>query len=132
MPRSKREEVAALVSLLVFTQGLFFDARTLSKLPYERTLVWRVMNALVKGGIIEQVGKGKYALTDSFTNNLKREITWKMPRGALVSLPNLQVFDVCGIDTWDEEELALYVSWLKKHWASLRASRQALTQCRRE
>jgi len=132
MPRSKREEVAALVSLMVFTQGLFFDARTLSKLPYERTLVWRVVNALVKGGIIEQVGKGKYALTDSFTNNLKREITWKMPRGALVSLPNLQVFDVCGIDTWDEEELAVYVSWLKKHWTSLRTSRQAQTQRRRE
>ena len=132
MPRSKREEVAALVSLMVFTQGLFFDARTLSKLPYERTLVWRVVNALVKGGIIEQVGKGKYALTDSFTNNLKREITWKMPRGALVSLPNLQVFDVCGIDTWDEEELALYVSWLKKHWASLRTSRQTQAQRRRE
>ena len=132
MPRSKREEVAALVSLMVFTQGLFFDTRTLSKLPYERTLVWRVVNGLVKGGIIEQVGKGKYALTDSFTNNLKREITWKMPRGALVSLPNLQVFDVCGIDTWDEEELAVYVSWLKKHWTSLRTSRQAQTQRRRE
>ena len=132
MPRSKREEVAALVSLIVFTQGLFFDARTLSKLPYERTLVWRVVNGLVKGGIIEQVGKGKYALTDSFANNLKREITWKMPRGALVSLPNLQVFDVCGIDTWDEEELAVYVSWLKKHWTSLRTSRQAQTQRRRE
>jgi hypothetical protein len=121
MPRSKREEVAAIVSLMVFTQGLFFDARALSKLPYERSLVWRVVDALVQGGVIERVGRGKYALTDSFTDGLRREITWKMPRGGLVSLPDLKVFDVSGMDRWDEEELALYTAWLRKHWASLRA-----------
>jgi hypothetical protein len=44
-----------------------------------------------------------------------------MPRGALVSLPSLKVFDVSGMDNWDEEELALYIDWLRKHWASLRA-----------
>jgi hypothetical protein len=123
MPRSKREEVAAVVSLMVFTQGLFFDARSLSKLPYERTLVWRVVNALVEGEVIEQVSRGKYALADGFTDSLRREITWKMPRRALVSLPDLRVFDVCGIDRWDEEELALYTDLLKRHWASLRALR---------
>jgi hypothetical protein len=123
MPQSKREEVAAMVSLMVFTQGLFFDARALSKLPYERTLVWRVVNSLVKGGVIEQVGKGKYALTNSFTDGLRREITWKMPRGALISLPDLKIFDVSGIRSWDEEELTLYMDWLRKHWESLRALR---------
>ncbi len=123
MPQSKREEVAAIVSLMVYTQGIFFDARTLSKLPYERSLVWRVVDALVKGGVIERVDRGKYALTDSFTDSLRREITWKMPRGALVSLPDLKVFDVSGIDRWDEEELVLYTVWLKRHWASLRAEK---------
>ena len=79
MPHSKREEVAAVITLMVLLEGVFFDARKLSKLPYERSLVWRVMKALVATGVIVKVRKGKYIVADGFADMLGREVTWKMP-----------------------------------------------------
>ena len=118
MPRTRREEVAAVVTLMVFTQGIHFDAHTLSNLPYSRPLVWRVVKALVDGGVIVKVRKGKYLVTDGFAELMKREITWKMPRGVLLSLPDLRVFDVCGMEIWDREELEAYIGWMRKRWES--------------
>lgn len=120
MPHTKREEVAATIALMVLLEGVFFDARKLSKLPYERSLVWRVVKALVDSGVLVKVRKGKYLVAGGFADTLKREVTWKMPRGALLSFPSLRVFDVSGLESWDEDELEVYIVWLRKHWKSLR------------
>jgi len=119
MPHSKREEVAAVVTLMVLLEGVFFDARKLSKLPYERSLVWRTMKALVAAGVIVKVRKGKYIVADGFVEMLRKEVTWKMPRGALISVPSLRVFDVSGVASWNEDELEVYITWLRRHWMSL-------------
>ena len=122
MPHSKREEVAAVITLMVLLEGVFFDARKLSKLPYERSLVWRVMKALVATGVIVKVRKGKYIVADGFADMLGREVTWKMPRGALVSFPSLRVFDISGVSSWNEGELEVYITWLRRHWMTLHLS----------
>lgn len=119
MPHSKREEVAAVIALMALLEGVFFDARKLSKLPYERSLVWRVMKALVAAGVLVKVRRGKYIVADGFAEALRREVTWKMPRGPLVSFPSLRVFDVSGVGTWNEDELEVYITWLRRHWMTL-------------
>ena len=119
MPHTKREEVAAVISLMVLLEGVFFDSHKLSKLPYERSLVWRVMKALVAAGVIVRVRRGKYVVADGFAEMLRREVTWKMPRGPLVSFPSLRVFDVSGVGIWNEDELEVYITWLRRHWMTL-------------
>jgi hypothetical protein len=104
---------------MVLLEGVFFDARKLSKLPYQRSLVWRVMKALVAAGVIVRVRRGKYIVADGFADMLRREVTWKMPRGALVSFPSLRVFDISGVGSWNEDELEVYITWLRRHWMSL-------------
>ncbi len=122
MPHSKREEVAAVITLMVLLEGVFFDARKLSKLPYERSLVWRTMKALVAAGVIVKVRKGKYIVADGFADMLGREVTWKMTRGALVSIPSLLVIDITGVSSWNEGELEVYITWLRRHWMTLHLS----------
>ena len=119
MPHTKREEVTAVITLMVLLEGVFFDSRKLSKLPYQRSLVWRVMKALVAAGVIVRVRRGKYIIADGFADALRREVTWKMPRGSLISFPSLRVFDVSGVSIWNEEELEVYITWLRRHWVSL-------------
>ena len=117
MPKSGREAVAAILVTEMLLQGVFFDSRSLDRLPFNRKLKGRVLRALVESGVAAKSRpRRKYLLTDDFLSLAKEEITRGMPRRLFINYPDRSVFDISGIDRWSEQEFDLYVKELKKHW----------------
>jgi hypothetical protein len=109
--------VAAIIALEMLAQGVYFDAQSVYGLPVSKRLVTRTIRALLDAGVIgKSTTRAKYLFTDAFLEAMGREITEGMPRGNFVHYPDLSIFDVCGIGSWTEEELQVYVRRLREQW----------------
>ena len=72
MPKTKREEIAALVTLLALLEGVFFDTRDIRRLPYKPALVSKVLKSLLDSNLLVKIhGRRSYILTDEFRETLE-------------------------------------------------------------
>ena len=109
--------MAAIIALEMLTQGVYFDSHSVYGLPVNKRLVSKTLRALLDAGVIgRSTTRAKYLFTDAFLRGMGHQITEGMPRGIFVHYPDLSIFDVCGIGSWTEEELQVYVRRLKEHW----------------
>ncbi len=109
--------MAAIIALEMLAQGVYFDAHSIYGLPVSKRHVTRTLRALLDAGVIgRSTTRAKYLFTDAFLEAIGREITGGMPRGIFVHYPDLCIFDICGIGSWTEEELQVYVRRLREHW----------------
>jgi hypothetical protein len=124
MPKTKREEVAALVTMLALMEGVFFDTRDIRRLPYHKNLVTRVLTSLVESNVMMRIhDRRNYILTDEFRETLKREIHRKTPGSGIRQFPSLDVFYVGGMEDWTEHEFEIYISEMRDTWHRLSKDR---------
>ncbi len=115
-----REEVAALITSLALIEGVFFDTRDFRRLPYESTLVSRVLKSLVDSRVLMKIhDRRKYVLTDLFLETLKKEVQRKTPESGIHQFPSLDVFHVGGMADWTEHEFEIYVGQMRQMWRRL-------------
>ena len=133
MPKSRREEVAALIALLALLEGVFFDTRDFRRLPYNRNVTNRVLKALLDSKVLMRLhDRRNYVLTDEFREMLKREVQRKTPLSGIHQFPSLDVFYIGGMEDWGEHEFETYVSEMKVMWRRLsQERRQAAPSLRR-
>lgn len=108
---------AAVVGIL--TQGVFFDPQMLRDLGFHRSMVRRVLLSLVRTGVIKRINDNKFLMTKEFKEMMKRRITLNMPRDTFLSFPDCTVFDICGIESWNDDEMDGYVERLREYRTSL-------------
>ena len=126
MPKTKREEIAALVTLLALLEGVFFDTRDIRKLPYKPALVSKVLKSLLGSNLLVKIhGRRNYILTDEFREALKKEVLRKTPGSGIHQFPALDVFYVGGMEDWGEHEFEIYVSQMRDMWLRLSRNRRA-------
>lgn len=126
MPKTKREEIAALVTLLALLEGVFFDSRDVRKLPYKPALVSKVLKSLLDSNLLVKIhGRRNYILADEFRETLKKEVRRKTPSSGIHQFPALDVFYVGGMEDWGEHEFEIYVSQMRDMWLRLSRSRRA-------
>jgi hypothetical protein len=58
-------------------------------------------------------------MTKEFKEMMKRRITMNMPRDTFLSFPDRTIFDICGIESWNDEEMDGYVERLVEYRALL-------------
>jgi hypothetical protein len=121
VPKTKREEVAAIITLLALIEGVFFDTRDLRRLPYEPTLVSRVLKSLVDSNVLMKIhDRRNYILTNEFRRALKAEVQRRTPQSAIPHrFPSLDVFYVGGMEDWSEHEFGIYVDQMRDMWHRL-------------
>jgi Mn-dependent DtxR family transcriptional regulator len=119
MPSTKRERTVAAAVLGVVLQGVFFDPQMLRDLGFHKSMVSRVLHSLAEAGVIEQIDGSKFLMTKEFKEMMKRRITMNMPRDTFLSFPDRTIFDICGIEHWNDEEMDGYVERLREYRASL-------------
>jgi len=125
MPKSRREEVAALITMLALLEGVFFDTRDFRKLPYQYNLTTRVLRTLVDSKVLMRIhDRRNYVLTDEFREMLKNEVKTKTPASGIHQFPSLEVFYVGGMEDWSEHEFDTYVSEMKSMWRRLSQERR--------
>ena len=126
MPNSReREELAALIGLEVLIESVAFDTHDLRKLPFNSTLVTRVLRSLRRSRVLEKVNTRKYLFTDRFAGTLKVEVLSKTPRSGLMQFPAMTIFDMCGIDSWTERDVEHFVKRLRQHWNDVAGKQRA-------
>jgi len=124
MPKSRREEVAALITMLALLEGVFFDTRDFRRLPYNRNVTNRVLKALLESKVLLRIhDRRNYVLTDTFRDMLRTEVKRKAPSSGIHQFPSLDVFYVGGMEDWSEHEFETYVGEMKAMWRRLSQSR---------
>jgi hypothetical protein len=117
LPKRERETLVAMIVAEMMTQGLHFDSHNIYALPFNSKSVKKAFRTLIDSGVARRLSvRGKYQFTDEFLAALKEDITREMPRGLFVHYPDFDVFDVCGIGSWTEDEFESYVKRLKERW----------------
>jgi hypothetical protein len=123
VPKSSgREELSVLIGLGVLTLGIAFDIRDLRKLPFRPAFVTKVLKSLRQAGVIERVSSGKYLFTQGFMNAIKGEILSKTPRSDLMQFPTMTIFDVCGVESWNQRDVESFMRRLREHWTKVAQS----------
>ncbi len=126
MAKTKREEIAALVSLLVLLEGVFFDTQDFRRLPYDKSLVSKVLRALVSSGVLKKIrARRNYLLTDGFLDVVKKQIQRKAPASGIHQFPALDVFSVSGMGNWTQHEFDLYIGEMRERWRHLSESQSS-------
>lgn len=54
-----------MVFIFVYTRGPLFQVSDLTQLGWDRVSCWKVLNNLVKAGILEKFDRGSYAVTEN-------------------------------------------------------------------
>jgi hypothetical protein len=99
MPKSRREEVAALITVLALLEGVFFDTRDFRRLPHNRNVTNRVLKALLESKVLMRIhDRRNYVLTDEFRDMLRSEVKRKAPSSGIHQFPSLDVFYVGGME----------------------------------
>jgi len=120
VPKTKREEVAALISLLALIEGVFFDTHDFRRLPYQGDLVSRVLKSLLDSSVLLKIhDRRNYVLTPEFRETLKREVGEKRPLSGIHQFPALDIFYVGGMQDWSEHEFEVYVDGMRDMWQRL-------------
>jgi len=129
MPKSNgREKLSVLVGMEVLTQGIAFDTHDLKKHQFSSTMVTKVLRSLREAGVLERVNPRKYLIAESFTGTLKEDVLSKTPRSGLMQFPTMAVFDICGIEQWNELEVDEFARRLKEHWHNLNAKQREVSK----
>jgi hypothetical protein len=124
MPKSRRDEVAALITVLALLEGVFFDTRDFRRLPHNRNVTNRVLQALLESKVLMRIhDRRNYVLTDTFRDMLRSEVKRKAPSSGIHQFPSLDVFYVGGMEDWSEHEFETYVGEMKAMWRRLSQSR---------
>jgi DNA-binding MarR family transcriptional regulator len=125
LPKTKREEVAALITILALLEGVFFDTRDVRKLLYDPKLVSKVIKSLLESNLLVRIhSRRNYILTETFRETLKKEVLRKAPSSGIHQFPALDVFYVGGMEDWGEHEFEIYVSEMREMWQRLSRSRR--------
>lgn len=125
MPKSRREEVTALIAMLALLEGVFFDTRDFRKLPYHYNLTSRVLRSLVDSKVLMRIhDRRNYVLTDEFREMLKNEVKAKAPASGIHQFPSLEVFYIGGMEDWSEHEFESYVSEMRAMWRRMSQERR--------
>jgi len=125
LPKTKREEVASLITILALLEGVFFDTRDVRKLPYDPKLVSKVIKSLLESNLLVKIhSRRNYILTDVFRETLKKEVLRKAPSSGIHQFPALDVFYVGGMEEWGEHGFETYVSEMREMWQRLSRSRR--------
>ncbi|HUH99553.1 MAG TPA: hypothetical protein VLY65_00785 [Nitrososphaerales archaeon] len=128
MPKTKREEMAAMITVLALLEGVFFDTRDIRRLPYDPKLVSKVLKSLLESNLLVKIhSRRNYILTDEFRETLKREVIRKAPSSGIHQFPALDVFYVGGMEDWGEHEFEIYVSEMRDMWKRLSRNRNPLS-----
>ena len=129
MPKTKREEFAALITILALLEGVFFDTRDIRRLHYKPALVSKVLKSLLDSNLLVKIhGRRSYILTDEFREILKKEVLRKTPASGIHQFPALDVFYVGGMEDWGEHEFEVYVAEMKDMWLRLSRNRESATR----
>ena len=132
MPKSRREEVASLITMLALLEGVFFDTGDFRRLPHNRMLVSRVLKSLLDSNVLTRIhDRRNYVLTDEFREMLKGEVRRKAPESGIHQFPSLDVFYVGGMEDWGEHEFETYVGEMKAMWLRLSQDRRQAAHSRR-
>jgi hypothetical protein len=124
VPRTKREEAAALITILALIEGVFFDTHDFRRLPYQRDLVTRALKSLVESNVLMKIhDRRNYVLTPEFRETLKREVGEKRPQSGIHQFPSLDVFYIGGMEEWSEHDFELYVGGMRDVWQHLSRDR---------
>ena len=117
MKRLNRDAVTAMIVIEMLTEGVYFDIRAVRKLPVSKDLVTRALKALIAAGVVTRSrARDKYLLTDEFLDELRVDISRRMPRGSFIHHPDLAAFELCGLADWSADELKNYVDQLTDRW----------------
>jgi hypothetical protein len=120
LPKTKREEVAALIAMLALVEGVFFDTHDFRRLPYHRVLVNRVLRSMTESNVLMKIhDRRNYVLTQEFRETLRREVERKVPHSGMHQFPSLDVFYVGGLENWGEREFEVYVGAMRDLWLRL-------------
>lgn len=116
----------------MLVQGAFFDSSIVRELPFDKRRVSRVLHNLIDSGVIlKTTRRGKYLFTDGFLSRLKGEIARGAGHRIFIPIPDLEIFDVVGVEHWTEQELEVYTKGLKDRWL-LRTGRRVTEPLLRE
>ena len=117
----RREERAVLRGLEGLQMGVAFDSHDLRKLPFRPSQITRVVNALLREGVIARIGRRKkYLLANDFRNLLKEQVLQKTPRSGNNQIPPMTAIEVSGMEHWSELEVDRFVRGLRDHWQTAR------------
>ena len=119
MPKSKREELTAFLTLEILIEGLSSEVRNLRKIPFSPALVTRVIRALQDAKVIDKINHGKYIFNNEFLKSVSMDVFPRMPRAGLAQYPVMTVFDVCRIEEWSDDEFEAFLKHLRYHRAEL-------------
>lgn len=119
MPKSKREELTAFLTLEILIEGISSEVRNLRKIPFSPALVTRVIRALQDAKVIDKINYGKYIFNNDFLKSVSMDVYPRMPRGGLVQYPVMAVFDLCRIEEWRDDEFEAFIKHLRHHRAEL-------------
>jgi len=125
VPKSRREEVTALITMLALLEGVFFDTRDFRRLPYHYNLTSRVLKSLLDSKVLMKMhDRRNYVLSDEFREMLKNELKAKAPASGIHQFPSLDVFYIGGMEDWSEHEFDTYVREMKAMWQRLSQERR--------
>jgi hypothetical protein len=115
LPKSKREQLTAFLTLEILIEGLSSEVRNLRKLPFSPALVTRVIRTLQDAKVIDKMSYGKYIFNDEFLRSVSTDVFPRMRRSGLIQYPAMTVFDVCRMGEWSDQEFELFLQRLKDH-----------------
>ena len=119
MPKSKREQLTAFLTLEILVEGFSSEARNLRNLPFSPSLVTRVIRALQDAKVIDKINYGKYIFANDFLRSVSADVFPRMPRGGLTQYPVMTVFDLCRMEEWRDDEFEAFIKHLRYHRAEL-------------
>lgn len=101
--------LTALILMFVSVRGPLFRVEDLTKLGWSRVSSWKVLNNLVKAGVLEKFDRKSYGLTED---------TRKWFRSAFGGGVNDAAFaySTMGVDSWTEARLSLFKMRLTGLW----------------
>lgn len=115
LPKSKREQLTALLALEILVEGIAFEIGHLRKVPFSPALITRVLRALQDEKVIDKINTGKYIFNDDFLRIVSGEVFRGMPRGGLLHYPVMTTFDICRLEEWSDYEFEQYLKHLTDH-----------------
>jgi hypothetical protein len=115
LPKSKREQLTALLALEILVEGITFEIGHLRKIPSSPALITRVLRALQDAKVIDKVSYGKYIFNDEFLRSVSVDVFPRMRRSGLIQYPAMTVFDICRMGEWSDQEFELFLHRLKDH-----------------
>jgi hypothetical protein len=115
LPKSKREQLTAFLTLEILIEGLSSEVRNLRKLPFSPALITRVIRALQDAKVLDRMSYGKYVFSDDFLRSVSMDVFPRIRRSSPIQYPAMTVLDICRMGEWSDQEFELFLQRLKDH-----------------